>query len=123
MSSLNIIAGGKGLKAGQELTFFYPSTEWDMDQGFDCFCGSENCLGYIGGAKNMTPAQLEVCFLCHCLFIPPITCPLSPVPIPPSSRPSSLPVCFQFTPPVSLTLLLLTNIFTPFQCFKCFTEP
>jgi hypothetical protein len=30
-----------------------------MDQGFDCFCGSKNCLGYIGGAKYMTSAQLE----------------------------------------------------------------
>lgn len=59
MSSLHILAGGRGLKAGEELTFFYPSTEWDMDQGFNCFCGSENCLGYIGGAKHMTPAQLE----------------------------------------------------------------
>ena len=59
MSSLSIIASGRGLKAGEELTFFYPSTEWDMDQGFDCFCGSKVCLGYIGGAKHMKLAQLE----------------------------------------------------------------
>lgn len=59
MSSLNIVAGGRGLKAGEELTFFYPSTEWDMDQGFSCFCGTGSCLGYIGGAKHMTPGQLE----------------------------------------------------------------
>ena len=60
MSSHNIIAGHRGLKVGEEMTFFYPSTEWDMDQGFDCFCGSEVCLGYIGGAKHMKPSQLEV---------------------------------------------------------------
>jgi hypothetical protein len=35
-SSMSIIAGPKGLKKNQELTFFYPSTEWDMAQGFSC---------------------------------------------------------------------------------------
>jgi hypothetical protein len=60
MSSLNILAGSRGLKVGEELTFFYPSTEWNMDQGFSCFCGTDSCLGYIGGAKNMQVAQLEV---------------------------------------------------------------
>ncbi|KAG0646160.1 histone H3-K36 methyltransferase [Hyphodiscus hymeniophilus] len=59
MSSLNIIVGDRGLKAGEELTFFYPSTEWSMDQGFDCLCGSKKCLGYISGAKHMTASQLE----------------------------------------------------------------
>jgi hypothetical protein len=33
------------IKAGEPLTFFYPSTEWDMDRGFDCACGEEvSCL-------------------------------------------------------------------------------
>jgi len=63
ISSQNIIAGHRGLKVGEELTFFYPSTEWDMDQGFDCFCGSKVCLGYIGGAKHMKSSQLEGRFL------------------------------------------------------------
>ena len=27
---------------GTELTFFYPSTEWDMSQPFKCWCGSKN---------------------------------------------------------------------------------
>lgn len=29
---------GEGLKEGDELTFFYPSTEWSMAQPFDCLC-------------------------------------------------------------------------------------
>ncbi|RDL40274.1 putative galactose-proton symport [Venustampulla echinocandica] len=58
-SSLNVIVGPKGLKAGDELTFFYPSTEWDMAQGFDCFCGADTCRGFIAGAKNMKKEQLE----------------------------------------------------------------
>jgi hypothetical protein len=28
--ALAIVAGPHGLKKGEELTFFYPSTEWDM---------------------------------------------------------------------------------------------
>ncbi|KAJ5223901.1 hypothetical protein N7468_008443 [Penicillium chermesinum] len=41
------------LKAGDALTFFYPSTEWDMDQPFHCTCGAEECRGWISGAKDM----------------------------------------------------------------------
>lgn len=39
---------------GEEFTFFYPSAEWDMDQPFECLCGSENCLGEIKGAKYLS---------------------------------------------------------------------
>ena len=42
-----------GLKEGDELTFFYPSTEWDMSQPFDCLCKTERCQGRITGAKDM----------------------------------------------------------------------
>ncbi|KAF2009552.1 hypothetical protein BU24DRAFT_428447 [Aaosphaeria arxii CBS 175.79] len=47
----------EGLKAGEELTFFYPSTEWDMSQPFDCRCKESNCQGAISGAKTM-PADV-----------------------------------------------------------------
>jgi hypothetical protein len=47
----------KDIKAGGELTFFYPSTEWHMDQPFDCYCGSPLCLGNIAGAKFI-PADI-----------------------------------------------------------------
>ena len=30
-----------------------------MAQGFDCLCGTPACRGHIGGAKDMTDAQLE----------------------------------------------------------------
>ncbi|KAL3421863.1 hypothetical protein PVAG01_06018 [Phlyctema vagabunda] len=59
MSSLNIIVGAGGLRRGDELTFFYPSTEWAMAQGFHCFCGTARCRGYIAGAGSMAAAQLE----------------------------------------------------------------
>ncbi|WWD19543.1 hypothetical protein CI109_104004 [Kwoniella shandongensis] len=49
----------KGIKAGEAVTFFYPSTEWDMAQGFDCACGAENCLGKVLGAKHIPLEELE----------------------------------------------------------------
>ncbi|TVY32876.1 hypothetical protein LSUB1_G007073 [Lachnellula subtilissima] len=58
-TSLSILAGPSGLRAGQELTFFYPSTEWDMAQGFSCFCGADTCRGFIKGAKGMGKGALE----------------------------------------------------------------
>ncbi|TVY13387.1 hypothetical protein LARI1_G008072 [Lachnellula arida] len=58
-TSLSILAGPHGLQPNQELTFFYPSTEWDMAQGFSCFCGADTCRGYIGGAKQMGRGALE----------------------------------------------------------------
>ena len=38
---------------GLEITYFYPSTEWDMAQPFKCNCGAKECLGTIGGAKHI----------------------------------------------------------------------
>ncbi|MGB3534721.1 MAG: SET domain-containing protein-lysine N-methyltransferase [Microcoleaceae cyanobacterium] len=43
----------KNIEIGEEFTFFYPSTEWSMDRGFDCLCQSENCLKEIKGAADL----------------------------------------------------------------------
>jgi hypothetical protein len=42
---------------GDELTFFYPATEWDMAQPFRCWCGAAHCLGWVAGAKAV-PKQV-----------------------------------------------------------------
>lgn len=49
------------IRAGEPLTFFYPSTEWDMSQGFACACGQGEgrCLGWIRGAKDLPRDVLE----------------------------------------------------------------
>ncbi|KAL8380641.1 hypothetical protein RB595_005084 [Gaeumannomyces hyphopodioides] len=57
-ASLNILVGPKGLEPGDELTFFYPSTEWLMAQRFDCLCRAPSCCGIIGGAAEMPLSQL-----------------------------------------------------------------
>lgn len=45
----------RAVEPGDELTFFYPSTEWNMVQPFHCFCEGTNCLRYIQGATHLTP--------------------------------------------------------------------
>jgi hypothetical protein len=50
---------GKELKKGDKITFFYPSSEWDMAQPFECGCGSEKCLGTIKGAGEMDDGVLR----------------------------------------------------------------
>ena len=43
--------------SGAAFTFFYPSTEWDMQQPFACCCGSKKCLGEIRGAAHLSSEQ------------------------------------------------------------------
>lgn len=47
------------LNKGDELTFFYPSTELQMAQPFDCHCGTPQCRGRIAGASQSEPSQLK----------------------------------------------------------------
>jgi len=49
----------RAIAAGEEIQFFYPSTEWTMDRAFDCLCGSSTCLGRIAGADQLDAATLE----------------------------------------------------------------
>lgn len=49
----------KPIAEGDEMTFFYPSTEWDMVQPFKCFCGTSRCLGEIKGAAHINPQILR----------------------------------------------------------------
>ena len=49
----------KKIDVGESMTFFYPSTEWSMEQGFDCLCGTEKCLGKIQGAAHLSPDILK----------------------------------------------------------------
>ncbi len=47
------------IEIGEAMTFFYPSTEWSMTQGFDCLCGSKKCLKKIEGAAHLSPDILK----------------------------------------------------------------
>jgi hypothetical protein len=47
------------IQAGDEFTFFYPSTEWNMSQPFVCNCKTEACLQLINGASHLDPSTLN----------------------------------------------------------------
>ncbi len=49
----------KDIMIDEELTFFYPSTEWDMAQAFQCNCSNNNCLQTIQGAKYISAHILK----------------------------------------------------------------
>ena len=48
----------RAIAPGEEIQFFYPSTEWTMDRAFDCLCGSSECLGRIAGADQLDARAL-----------------------------------------------------------------
>lgn len=49
----------RDIPAGGDLTFDYCTTEWVMDQPFDCSCRAAQCRGRIAGARELSPAQLD----------------------------------------------------------------
>jgi hypothetical protein len=49
----------KDIEPGEELSFFYPSTEWDMAQPFVCNCKSEQCLQLVKGAAYLSKESLS----------------------------------------------------------------
>ncbi len=44
----------KPLRPDDELTFFYPSTEWSMARPFVCYCRSAACIGKVHGAELLS---------------------------------------------------------------------
>ena len=54
-----VISCLKKIDIAEALTFFYPSTEWSMEQAFDCLCSSEKCLQKIQGAAYLSSDVLK----------------------------------------------------------------
>ena len=44
---------------GDEFVFFYPSTEWKMNQPFECHCSSTHCLHHINGAFSLSDETIQ----------------------------------------------------------------
>lgn len=55
---LSVIAA-RSIMQGEDLTIFYPSTEWEMAKPFICQCQAPDCLGLIAGAKYILPEVLN----------------------------------------------------------------
>ena len=49
----------RNIKKGEELTFNYLTTEWDLFNKFQCHCNFTNCYGQIKGFKYLTLKQQQ----------------------------------------------------------------
>jgi hypothetical protein len=49
----------RDIEKDEELSFFYPSTEWEMDAPFICLCGASNCIHVVAGARFLPLSTLE----------------------------------------------------------------
>ncbi|MDZ4794724.1 MAG: SET domain-containing protein-lysine N-methyltransferase [Bacteroidota bacterium] len=49
----------KAIQLEEEMSFFYPSTEWKMTQSFNCYCESSHCIGQIRGAAYLSKDAQE----------------------------------------------------------------
>ena len=47
----------KPLEVGDEVTFNYLTSEWDMASPFQCQCGFQSCHGYIRGFRHLSSDQ------------------------------------------------------------------
>jgi hypothetical protein len=54
-----IMVACRDIEKGEELSFFYPSTEWEMDAPFICLCGASNCIHVVAGARFLPLSTLE----------------------------------------------------------------
>lgn len=45
------------ITAGEELTFNYNTTEWDMASPFHCGCSAPSCVSVIRGFRHLGPSQ------------------------------------------------------------------
>jgi hypothetical protein len=62
VAQLDVLAT-RDIAAGEELNFFYPSTEWEMDRPFICLCGAPQCVRLVAGAKYLSVDTLSRYFI------------------------------------------------------------
>ena len=53
------VTAARDIAPGEDLNFFYPSTEWEMDRPFICQCGEQQCTRLIAGAKYLSTDVLS----------------------------------------------------------------
>ena len=58
-----LVFAARDVAVGEELTFFYPSTEWEMSSPFICLCGATNCIHVVAGTRFLPLSTLEQHFL------------------------------------------------------------
>jgi hypothetical protein len=53
-TSARSVSAARDIRSGEILSFFYPSTEWEMDRPFVCQCGSPDCIRIVAGARHLS---------------------------------------------------------------------
>jgi hypothetical protein len=53
------IVASRPIAAGEELSFHYLTTEWNMACPFACRCGAVGCLARIAGLRHIRPEQVH----------------------------------------------------------------
>ena len=53
----------RDIAKGEELSYFYPSTEWVMARPFLCLCGAANCIRIVAGARHLSTDVLARYFI------------------------------------------------------------
>jgi hypothetical protein len=53
----------RDIAVGEELSFFYPSTEWEMARPFLCLCGAPECIRLVTGARHIPVDMLSRYFI------------------------------------------------------------
>ena len=53
----------RDIARGEELSYFYPSTEWVMARPFLCLCDSPNCIRIVAGARQLSTDVLSRYFI------------------------------------------------------------
>ena len=61
-TALTVVAA-RDIAVGDELNFFYPSTEWEMDRPFICLCGAPQSVRLVAGAKYLAIDTLSRYFV------------------------------------------------------------
>lgn len=49
----------RDIRAGEEISFNYNTTEYELAEPFSCHCGSPRCAGTIRGFRYLTQAERE----------------------------------------------------------------
>lgn len=52
------VRAARAVMPGEQLTFFYPSFQWQSCTPFECRCGSPRCIGIYAGARHLAPDVL-----------------------------------------------------------------
>ena len=63
IATLLAIFAARDIAVGEELTFFYPSTEWEMARPFACACGAPECIRLVASAKYLAVDSLSRYFI------------------------------------------------------------